>query len=389
MAGRDNPSFRVLGPFPPFQSRITRSPVEFFLQTDFSNSSQARRFLKSLLGSGVSASLDPVQKSVSWKMPLSRLREFSEKLKRESGKRESLLASQMEKGAVGILDPKGWALPGGGRDSFPGSNRTLVMGIFNVTPESFSDGGRFLDPAQAAEQALRMQEEGADWIDVGGESTRPGAVGVSAGEEKKRVLPVLKACAKALKAPLSIDTSKAEVALAAVGEGARMINDVGALRLDPRMGKTAARLKVPVVLMHMKGRPRTMQRNPRYGDVVAEITAFFRERVEGAVRNGVAEERIILDPGFGFGKEPGHNIEILRRLWELKVLGRPLMLGPSRKSTLGFLLGGLPPSQRGEATGASVAMAVQNGVDFVRVHDVKSAVRVVKIADVVRYQRGL
>jgi dihydropteroate synthase len=174
-----------------------------------------------------------------------------------------------------------------------------------------------------------------------------------------------------------------------VGEGARMINDIGALGLDPRMGKVLARLRVPVILMHMKGRPRTMQKNPRYKDVIGEILLFFRERAAYAERCGIAPGRILLDPGFGFGKSHLHNMEILRRLWEFKVMGRPLVLGPSRKSSLGFLAGGLPPGQRVEATGAAVTAAVLKGADWVRVHDVQSMVRMVKIADAIRSDRGL
>jgi len=322
-------------------------------------------------------------------MTLSSLKIFSSRLKRNSDEQNPILASQIEIGIEGCFKRGGWTLPGRGARKFHWGERTIVMGILNATPDSFSDGGRFLDPLQAADQALRMQEEGADWVDLGGESTRPGTRGISASEETKRVLPVLKACAKVLRIPLSIDTTKSEVAKAAVGEGAQLVNDVGALRMDPLMGKVLARLKVPVVLMHMKGRPRTMQDHPRYGEVVGEILGFFRARMLSAMEAGIAEERIILDPGFGFGKQPRHNIEILRRLAEFRVLGRPLMLGPSRKSTLGIILGGLPASERVEGTGAAVVLAVQNGADWVRVHDVKSAVRVVKIADAVRTNRGL
>lgn len=168
-----------------------------------------------------------------------------------------------------------------------------------------------------------------------------------------------------------------------------MINDIGALSLDPQMGLTLARLKLPVLLMHMKGKPRTMQKNPVYRDVVGEILRFFRERMAFAQRCGIPQERMLLDPGFGFGKTPFHNVEITRRLWEFKILGRPLVLGPSRKSTLGFLLGGLPPGERLEATAAMVTAAVLGGADFVRVHDVKSMARVVKIADAIRSNRGL
>jgi dihydropteroate synthase len=263
------------------------------------------------------------------------------------------------------------------------------MGILNVTPDSFSDGGKTLDPSRALDLALRMQDEGADLIDVGGESTRPGAVDVPAREETKRVLPVLRVLSKKLKIPISIDTTKAEVALLAVNEGASLVNDISALRGDPRMAETVRRLGVRVVLMHMKGRPRTMQRNPRYGDVAAEILSFFRSRVRFALERGIRRKNLILDPGFGFGKTPRHNLELTRRLWEFKVLDLPLLFGPSRKTTLGVLTGGLPPNERLESTAAAVTAGVLAGADFVRVHDVQSMVRVVKIADAIRNDRGL
>ncbi len=263
------------------------------------------------------------------------------------------------------------------------------MGILNVTPDSFSDGGKALDPQAALDQALRMQSEGADLIDIGGESTRPGARAVPEAEEINRVLPVLRLLGKKVRVPLSVDTVKAEVARKAVGLGARMVNDISALRGDPRMADTVRRLGVPVVLMHMKGRPRTMQKNPRYGEVITEILVFFRERVDWALKKGVLREKVILDPGFGFGKTPWHNIELTRRLWEFKVLGFPLLYAPSRKSTLGLLTGGLSPCDRLEATAAAVTAGVLAGADFVRVHDVQSMVRVVKIADAIRNDRGL
>ena len=278
------------------------------------------------------------------------------------------------------------ALPGS--RPFTWKRRTVVMGILNATPDSFSDGGRYTDPAVAAERAIRMQEEGADWIDLGGESTRPGAAPVSLREEKARVLPVLKACVRRLRIPVSVDTSRAEVARAAVGEGARMVNDVTAFRRDPTLARTVARLKVPVVLMHMKGRPRTMQKDPRYADVVREVRAFLAERVESAVARGVDRDRILVDPGFGFGKTPFHNLELVRRLAEIRSLGCPLLLGPSRKATLGVLLGGAPPSERVEATLALATAAVLNGADWVRVHDVKETARALKVADALRYGSG-
>lgn len=299
------------------------------------------------------------------------------------------LSGQVRSGvkAYGFEGPR--TLKGRGNRSFKWSRRTQIMGILNVTPDSFSDGGRYLDPAAAVQQALQMQEAGADWIDIGGESTRPRAKAVNAQEEKKRILPVIKACSKALGIPVSVDTYKAEVAQAAITEGAQLVNDIGALALDRRMGKTLSRLKVPVILMHMRGRPRTMQKKPVYKDVVGEILVFFRERIDYALQCGIAEDRILLDPGFGFGKTPWHNIELIRRLWEFRVLGRPLVLGPSRKSTLGLLLGGVPPEKRVEATGAAVTAAILKGADWVRVHDVQSMVPVVKIADAIRYDRGL
>ena len=168
-----------------------------------------------------------------------------------------------------------------------------------------------------------------------------------------------------------------------------MVNDIGALRLDPRMGKTLARLKVPVVLMHMQGKPRTMQKKPSYRDLMGELVAFFRDRISFAAECGIPGERLLIDPGFGFGKTPWHNVELTRRLWELKVLGRPLVMGPSRKSTLGFLTEGAPPEDRVEATAAAVTAAILKGADMVRVHDVKAMARVVKIADAIRYDRGL
>ena len=299
------------------------------------------------------------------------------------------MSRQIQLGLKAFKPANSWRIRGRGNQPFQWARKTQVMGILNVTPDSFSDGGRFLEKESAGEQALRMQEAGADWIDIGGESTRPGAKGVSAREEKERILPVIKVCAKALKIPLSVDTYKAEVASAAVGEGAQMVNDIGALRLDLRMGKTLARLGVPVILMHIRGKPRTMQKKPVYKDILGEILAFFRGRMAYALQSGIAGDRILLDPGFGFGKTPWHNMEITRRLWEFKVLGRPLVLGPSRKSTLGVLLGGAPPERRVEATGAVVTAAILKGADFIRVHDVQSMVPMVKIADAIRYDRGL
>jgi dihydropteroate synthase len=381
-------SFRILQPNPfDFRGNLIPS-IQLHIVTEFSLKTQALEFEKTL------RNLSPAKDVhvqfgtpcvIAWDMSLPSILSFSESLKNSFPD----LAFQMKEGLSGYTHNASWNLPGRNGWKFHWNRRTQMMGILNVTPDSFSDGGRYLDPQRAVERALQMQEEGADWIDVGGESTRPGAGAVSISEEKRRVLPVIKACAKALHIPLSVDTYKSEVALSAVGEGARMVNDIGALGLDSRMGKVLARLKVPVILMHMRGKPKMMQKNPKYKDVIGEILTFFRDRLNFARECGISTDRLLIDPGFGFGKSPWHNIEITRRLWELKVLGRPLVIGPSRKSTLGVLLGGLPPEERVEATGAAITASILKGADFVRVHDVKTMVRVVKIADAIRYDRGL
>ncbi len=287
------------------------------------------------------------------------------------------------------FDRGSWFLPGNGRRPLRWENRTLVMGILNLTPDSLSDGGRYLDPEVALERGWRLQEDGADLLDVGGESTRPGARPVSASEEKKRVVPIIAKLSRKLRIPISVDTSKAAVAEAAIGAGARILNDVGALGLDKAMPRMAARLKVPVILMHMRGRPRTMQRKPRYRDVVGEILAFFQRRMVVAIEAGVDPRNILLDPGFGFGKTSFHNTELTRRLGEFRSLGRPIVYGPSRKATLGQLLGGVPPGERLEATLSAVTAGILFGADWVRVHDAREAVRARAFADALRYGRGL
>lgn len=260
--------------------------------------------------------------------------------------------------------------------------RTLVMGVLNVTPDSFSDGGRWADPDAALRRARDMVREGADLIDVGGESTRPGARAVPAAEELCRVLPVVERLA-AERIPVSIDTSKAAVAGAALRAGAGIVNDVTALRGDRAMARTVARAGAALILMHMKGTPRTMQRQPRYRDVVAEILDFFRRRQEFAWRAGIPRDKILLDPGIGFGKSPEHNVEILRRLDEFRGLGRPLVIGTSRKSFIGRALG-RRVDERQFGTAATVTAAVLRGADVVRVHDVREMSDVVRMSDLLR-----
>jgi len=376
-------SFRVLHP-PPFDFFQSRSlPLDLVCAVEFSSKTKALQFEKTLLSISYLRHVRlegsrPFQVlwSVSWPQAF---------LLNKSLSAFSRIARQIETGLKGYNREGFWALRLKNERSRSWSRKTQIMGILNVTPDSFSDGGRYLDPQRGAEQALRLQEEGADWIDVGGESTRPGAIKVSAGEEKKRILPVIRACAKMLRIPISVDTYKAEVARAAVGEGVQMVNDISAMTLDPQMGKTVSVLKVPVILMHMKGKPKTMQKKPVYRDVVGDILGYLRSRLDYARQCGIAEDRVLVDPGFGFGKTDQHNLALLRGLWQFKVLGKPIVSGPSRKGTLGRLLGGLPPEQRVEATAAAVTTSVLQGADFVRVHDVQSMARVVKIADAIRY----
>ena len=256
------------------------------------------------------------------------------------------------------------------------------MGILNVTPDSFSDGGRFEDPIAAVEHGSRLIDDGADIVDVGGESTRPGSEPVSAEEELRRVRPVIQGLFERHPAhPISIDTRKAAVAASALEAGATIVNDVSGAR-DPAMFDTVCEHDGSMVLMHMQGDPRTMQEAPSYGDVVAEVKEYLRERVEAAEFAGVDPERIIVDPGIGFGKDLEHNLELLRRIDALLDLGRPVMIGPSRKRFLGVILD-LPEDERVEGTAGAVAWAVARGVHAVRVHDVKEIVRAVRVIDAI------
>lgn len=269
--------------------------------------------------------------------------------------------------------------PGG---SLTFGRRTYIMGVLNVTPDSFSDGGDWMDPRRAVRRARTMVRQGADLIDVGGESTRPRARPVPAAEEIRRVVPVVQALARE-GVLVSIDTSKARVADAAFQAGAKILNDVTALRGDRSMARTAARAGVAVILMHMKGTPRTMQTNPEYDDVVAEILVFFRKSLRTALSAGIERDKILLDPGIGFGKSPEHNLEILRRLDEFRTLGRPLAIGTSRKSFIGRALN-RRVHDRTSGTAATVAAAILRGADVVRVHDVREMSDVARMTDLLR-----
>lgn len=254
-----------------------------------------------------------------------------------------------------------------------------IMGVLNRTPDSFSDGGRFAGFDAAFAQVERMTKEGADIIDIGGESTRPGAADVSVQEELDRVMPLIEAVRVRFPVPLSIDTSKPEVMRAAVAAGAAMINDVYALR-RPGALDAAATSGAALCLMHMQGEPRTMQKDPHYADVTAEVKEFLEDRAQAALAAGMPKERIVLDPGFGFGKNLEHNLMLLRRLPEIAALGYPLLVGLSRKSMIGTLLGGKPVEERVQGSVAAAVIAVQNGAAIVRVHDVAPTVEALKIA---------
>jgi dihydropteroate synthase len=264
------------------------------------------------------------------------------------------------------------------------SQRTLIMGALNVTPDSFSDGGRFLERGKAVEQGRRLGEEGADILDIGGESTRPGSKPVPEEEEARRVIPVIEELISKTSIPISIDTRNAWVAERALEAGAEMINDVTALKYDEKMSGLVARYKVPVVLMHMRGQPETMQANTEYADLMGEILEFFRGRIAYAATQGIRREQIILDPGIGFAKslEKHHNLIILKHLQQFKVLNQPLLIGTSRKAFIGQILG-LPPEEREEGTMATVAVAIRNGANIVRVHEVGRMRRVVQMVDAI------
>jgi dihydropteroate synthase len=268
--------------------------------------------------------------------------------------------------------------------------RTLVMGVINVTPDSFSDGGELLDPARAVDAGVRMAEEGADLLDVGGESTRPGALALSEGEERRRVLPVIEGLVRQLSIPISVDTYKAGVADAALAAGAAMVNDVSGLRYEPALGPVVARHGASLVLMHTRGRSRDMYQQASYLEVIDEVLDELRESIAFATGAGVPIDRLIVDPGLGFAKEPSHSYETLARLDAFSELGRPILVGPSRKSFLARAIGGnVPAAQRDWGTAAAVTAAVIAGAHIVRVHAVAAMAQVVRVTDEIRkYHRA-
>jgi len=270
-----------------------------------------------------------------------------------------------------------------GEYSFNFSERTYIMGILNITPDSFSNGGKFLELDKALDHAEEMFEEGADIIDVGGESSRPGSQSISLEEELRRVIPLIEKLASKIKVPISIDTTKARVAEMALEVGAVMINDISALRFDPEMATLISERGVPVVLMHMRGTPQTMQYHVEYDCLISEISSFLKQRIEYAESVGIDSNKIIIDPGIGFGKSvPDGNLKIIKNLSFFKKLGKPILVGPSRKTFIGSVLS-LGVEEREEGTAAAISLAINNGANIVRVHDVKKMKRVVRMVDAI------
>ncbi|HMG72675.1 MAG TPA: dihydropteroate synthase [Pyrinomonadaceae bacterium] len=272
------------------------------------------------------------------------------------------------------------------RRSLPYGERTLVMGVLNITPDSFSDGGKFFSPESAVEHALEMIAEGADIIDIGGESTRPGSAFVSEEEELRRVIPVIKRLTTETSMPISVDTTKSSVARAALAAGAEIVNDISALRFDPAIADEVAKVKAGLVLMHSRGTPKTMQQLPPVDDIISEVIRGLRESIAVAEQRGVSAESIAIDPGIGFGKTAAQNVEIIAHLDQLahEFADFPILIGTSRKSFIGKLLDDAPADQRLHGTIASIAAAVLKGVHIVRVHDVKAAVDAVTVAEAIR-----
>lgn len=274
-----------------------------------------------------------------------------------------------------------------GNYSLDFSRKTYIMGILNVTPDSFSDNGLYFDKTRAIKRALQMAEEGADIIDIGGESTRPGSEPLAIEEELRRTIPVIEALLKETNIPLSIDTYKSGVAKKALDAGASMVNDISGLRFDPGMAKVVAEYKVPLVVMHMKGTPKDMQTNPVYEALMPEIMDSLRESIRFAIESGVPEDKIIIDPGIGFGKTYEHNLEIINSLQSLSLMEKPILIGLSRKAFIGKVLGDVPPQERLEGTAAAVSISIMNGANIIRVHDVKEMAKVAKVADAIKRMR--
>ncbi|OGP62997.1 MAG: dihydropteroate synthase [Deltaproteobacteria bacterium RBG_13_47_9] len=267
------------------------------------------------------------------------------------------------------------------------SKKTYIMGVLNVTPDSFFDGGLYFDISTAIERAHSMAEEGADIIDIGGESTRPGSEQITIEEELKRIIPVIEALTKEIRIPISIDTYKSEIARRALDAGASMVNDISGLRFDPKMPEVVSQYDVPVVIMHIKGTPRDMQQNPQYEALISEIMDYLRAGITIARKAGISDDKIVIDPGIGFGKTYEDNLKIIHDLHEFTFFRKPILIGPSRKAFIGKILGDVPVTDRLEGTAAAVSVSIMNGANIIRVHDVREMVRVAKVADAIKSEK--
>ncbi len=270
---------------------------------------------------------------------------------------------------------------------FDFSKKTFIMGILNVTPDSFSDGGQFFNAQKATDHALRMIDDGADIIDIGGESTRPGSESVSGEEELRRIIPVIESLSGKTNIPLSVDTYKANVAKAALEAGANIVNDISGLRFDKEMAGVVAEKEAPLIVMHIKGTPKEMQKAPVYDDILTEIADYLSESIETAMKAGIKKDKIIIDPGIGFGKTFDHNLQIIDNLDKFKFLGKPILVGTSRKAFIGSILGDVPSEKRLMGTAATVAVSIMHGANIVRVHDVAEMAEVAKVTDAIRKEQ--
>jgi dihydropteroate synthase len=267
------------------------------------------------------------------------------------------------------------------------SKKTYIMGVLNVTPDSFSDAGLYFDKSAAIERGIQMVEEGADIIDIGGESTRPGSEQITNEEELKRTIPVIEALAREIRIPISIDTYKSEIARRALDAGASIVNDISGLRFDPKMPEVVYQNDVPIVIMHIKGTPRDMQQNPQYEALIPEIMDYLRAGITIARKAGIPDDKMVIDPGIGFGKTYEDNVKIIHHLYEFTFFKKPILIGPSRKAFIGKILGDVPVTDRLEGTAAAVSISIMNGANIIRVHDVKEMVKVAKVADAIKKEK--
>ncbi len=361
-----------------------RSSSQFILKTDFFENEMATFLIKEMIalgGKGISFHQNGHQSKVLLLGNLDQYHQFIDRLIDQRVEGDEFL-DLLQRQLMNLSKPMSHKLDFIFR-KLDLSKRTHVMGILNVTPDSFYDGGYYYSHDRAVQRVFEMEAEGADLIDIGGESTRPGSDALDAGEEIDRVIPIIEQIRDKIAIPISIDTRKSEVAEAAISSGAHMVNDVSGLRYDPKMVSVIEKYRVPIVIMHMKGQPKDMQVNPNYTDLIGEIHQQLKQNIQIALRNGISKEKIIIDPGIGFGKKWDDNFVLLKRIKEFRSLGYPMLIGVSRKSFIGKLLN-LREKERMMGTAAAVAVSSLKGVEIVRVHDVKEMVQIVRVVDQLR-----